>query len=172
MRIVIHTDDIDVFGARPPVVANGSDGIRWNGAIGRPEHFHFGAVDGVCNGLPEGFEVRSATVVFDIGGIIRIGGDVPVHFVGEAEPDDGGAFGKNVGHGSGDFGGGDLVEGDEGLEGDGKDGTALGCGRCGATHYVVAVVAGRDNVRVVPVSAGCGAAFGFILDGVDVDAIG
>lgn len=99
-------------------------------------------------------------MVFDVG--IRVGGvgvNVPVHFVGETEPDDGCLgvlFGEKLVHGGCDGRGGDLGEGDERLEGDGVDGAVEGGGEGLGVHFGVwsAHTGCGGNVGVVAVGAG------------------
>ncbi len=176
LAVGIQADNVHVIAAGEPVGVERVDRVAvCKGADGAPEHLDAGARDGGGDGAPHGFELGGRAVVFDCGVRVEgVGVDVPVYFVGEAEPDDLGALGKDFVHRGGDGGGGDLGERDEGLEGDGVDGAVEGGGAGWGVHLGVwgAHGGGGGDLGVVAVGArGVGGAE-LVLDGHDVDSVG
>lgn len=172
LGVDVEADDVDVLGAGEPLGVDCGDGVRGDGLVGGPVHFDFGAVDGGGDGLPEGFEFGGGAVVFVDGvGVEGVGVDVPVYFVAEAEPDDGGALGEDLVQGGGDLAGGDLGEGQPGLEGEDVGGAGGGGGARLGGGLAGAVVARGDDLGVVAVRAGFGVGLDFGLDHGDVHPV-
>ncbi len=176
LAVGVQADNVDVLAAGEPVRVERVDRVAvCEGADGAPEHLDAGARDGGGDGAPHGFELGGRAVVFDARVRVEgVGVDVPVYFVGEAEPDGLGALCEEFVHRGGDGGGGDLGEGDEGLEGDGVDGAVEG-GRVGwGVHLGVwgAHGGGGGDLGVVAVGAGGVGGVELVLDGHDVDSVG
>lgn len=94
VRVQAH--NVHGLGAGEPLLVQRVHRLaRGKGRDGGPKHLDAGAVDGAGDGLPHGLELGVGAVVRDAG--VRVEGvraGVPVHLVGQTEPDNLGPFGE------------------------------------------------------------------------------